>query len=231
MTPADVARTLLEIGAVEIRCEPAAWFTWASGLRAPIYCDNRRLISYPKERRRIADALAASVRAHFPDAEVIAGTATAGIPHAAWVAERLDLPMVYVRGSAKGHGQGRQVEGRPLRGERVALVEDLLSTGGSACDAVDALQREGGVVTGVQAIVTYGFPEAERALAARSLPYRALVSYDEILSVLALSPTEAQTLREWRTADRQATPRLNLNVSTSQPCRPHSRRDDPGATS
>lgn len=202
MTPGEVAKILLEIGAVEIRTDPATWFTWASGLRAPIYCDNRRLISYPKERGRIADALAASVRAHFGDAEVVAGTATAGIPHAAWVAERLELPMVYVRGKPKGHGQGRQVEGRPLRGERVVVIEDLVSTGGSSCDTVDAVRREGGEVSGVQAIVTYELPEAHAAFAARSLAYRALVTYEQILGVLPLTDEQAHVLRAWRTAPR-----------------------------
>ena len=200
MTPDDVAALLIEIGAIEVRPDPATWFTWASGRRAPIYCDNRRLISFPKQRAQIADALTASIRAGFDGCEVVAGTATAGIPHAAWVAERLDLPMVYVRGSAKGHGRGRQVEGRPLRGERVVLVEDLISTGGSSCSAIDALRREGGEVIGVQAIVSYELPESRAALAERSLTYRTLVAYEQILGVLPLSDRERAVLADWRTS-------------------------------
>jgi len=200
MTPAEVAQILFETESVEVRCDPADWFTWASGRRAPIYCDNRRLISFPKQRGQIADALAASVRERFGDAEVVAGTATAGIPHAAWVAERLDLPMVYVRGRAKGHGQTRQVEGRPLRGERVVLIEDLISTGGSSADAVDALRREGGVVVGVQAIATYALPDALRTFAERDLAYHALVDYDAILARLELTEAQLDVLRAWRAA-------------------------------
>ena len=146
MSPIDYAKLLVSIGAVELRTDPASWFTWASGERAPIYCDNRVVISYPAVRTQIADGLAAAIRSNHSDAQVIAGTATAGIPHAAWVAERLDLPMVYVRGSAKDHGKAKRVEGRALRGERVVLIEDLVSFGGSALAACDALEAEGGKV-------------------------------------------------------------------------------------
>ena len=123
MNGAECAKLLLEIGAVELRSDPKHWFTWASGRRAPIYCDNRLLISYPDQRRLVSDALADRVRRDYPDAEVIAGTATAAIPHAAWLADRMGLPMVYVRGAAKGHGRGKRVEGRPLDGERVVLLD------------------------------------------------------------------------------------------------------------
>jgi orotate phosphoribosyltransferase len=194
----DCARELVAIGAVEVRAEPERWFTWASGRRAPIYCDNRLLMSFPKLRARIADALAQAIRLDFGGAEVVAGTATAGIPHAAWVAERLELPMVYVRAAAKEHGRGRRVEGRALRGERVVLVEDLISTGGSALAAVEALRAEGGRVLGVQAIFSYGLAEAERAFAAAGVPWQALTSFAALLDTLELDPDRRRALLEWR---------------------------------
>jgi orotate phosphoribosyltransferase len=198
MTAREVAELLTRIGAVEVRPRPDDWFTWASGARAPVYCDNRRLIFFPEERARIADALVASIREGWPDAEVIAGTATAGIPHAAFVAERLGLPMVYVRGSAKDHGRGRRVEGGPLQGERVVLVEDLISFGGSALAAVEALGAEGGKVMGVQAIFSYGFPSAVQAFEEARLRWRALSDWDALLETLDLSEQESRALREWR---------------------------------
>jgi orotate phosphoribosyltransferase len=198
VTPAEVARLLVKIGAVEIRTDPAQWFTWSSGKRAPAYCDNRALLGFPEERAAIADALAAAIRARFAGAEVVAGTATAGIPHAAWVAERLGLPMVYVRGAAKEHGQGRRVEGRRLRGERVALVEDTVSYGGSSLAAVEGLVAEGGKVLGVQAIFAWGFPETERRFAEAGVACQALCDFEALLATLPLTPEEARVLRAWR---------------------------------
>ena len=122
MSPEEYGQLLVEIGAVEIRTNPEEWFTWVSGKRSPIYCDNRVLISYPEARARVADGLAEEIRTCFPECQVIAGVATAGIPHAAWVAERLEKPMVYVRSTSKDHGKGKQVEGRSLRGERVGML-------------------------------------------------------------------------------------------------------------
>lgn len=198
VTPAEVARLLVAIGAVEMRPDPEDWFTWTSGRRAPIYCDNRVLMGFPAERQAIADALVEAVRARQPDVEVIAGTATAGIPHAAWVAERMRLPMVYVRGSTKGHGKRKRVEGASLVGERVVVIEDLMSTGGSAADSVEALREEGGKVVGVQAIVSYGFPAAQQRFEALGLPAAALTDYDAILELLDLDEVRARVLREWR---------------------------------
>ena len=188
----------MRIGAIEVRTDPDDWFTWASGKRAPIYCDNRVLMFFPEERSRVADELAGAVRARFADAEVIAGTATAGIPHAAWVAERLEIPMVYVRGEAKSHGRKRRVEGGELRGERVVIVEDLISYGGSALSSVDAVQEEGGKPLGVQAIFSYGFPSAARAFEERGIPWQALADYDALLRTLTLDEDSARALREWR---------------------------------
>ncbi len=198
MNAAGYARLLREAGAVEIRTDPDQWFTWASGKRAPIYCDNRLLMSYPEARAAVADGLVAAIRERFTDVEVIAGTATAGIPHAAWVAERLERPMVYVRGSAKGHGREKRVEGRPLAGERVVLIEDLISFGGSSGSAVEALIAEGGKVIGVQAIFSYGFPAAAARLEALGVPWQTLTSYDALLEDLALEPEAERTLLDWR---------------------------------
>jgi orotate phosphoribosyltransferase len=198
VTAQEVARLLVRIGAVEVRTDPAQWFTWSSGRRAPAYCDNRALLGFPEERARIADALAAAIRARFADADVIAGTATAGIPHAAWVAERLALPMVYVRGSAKEYGQGRRVEGRRLRGERVALLEDTISYGGSSLGAVEGLVAEGGKVLGVQSIFAWGFPETERRFAEAGVAWQSLCDFDALVATLPLTPEQARALREWR---------------------------------
>jgi len=198
MTPRDVAELLLSIGAVELRVDPEEWFTWASGKRAPVYCDNRLLMSYPEQRSRIADALVASVREHYPDVEVLAGTATAGIAPAAWVAERMGLPMAYVRGTAKGHGQQKRVEGRPLSGERVVVIEDLISYGGSSGTSVQALSEEGGKVIGVQAIFTYGFAEAQRGFDELGVQATALSSYDALLELLDPPESSRRVLLEWR---------------------------------
>jgi len=156
------------------------------------------LISYPESRARIADALAASVRNGCPDVQVIAGAATAGIPHAAWVAERLNLPMIYVRGAAKGHGQSKRVEGAPLRGERVVLIEDTISTGGSALDGVEGIRAEGGEVIGVQAVFSYEFPLARERFASAGIPAWALTSYPALLATLDLDAETARILEAWR---------------------------------
>jgi orotate phosphoribosyltransferase len=198
VTPRECADLLVSVGAVEVRRDPATWFTWASGERAPIYCDNRVVISHPEARTRIADALAASIRSAYPTAEVIAGTATAGIPHAAWVAERLGLPLVYVRGSAKEHGKGKRVEGAALRGERVVVLEDAVSFGGSSLAAVDAVNEEGGKVIGVQAIYTHAFPKAIARFKEAGVTLHALTSYDAVLESLQLDRATRDVLLAWR---------------------------------
>jgi len=160
------------------------------------------VISHPEARKRIADGLAESIRRAFPDAEVIAGTATAGIPHAAWVAERLGLPMVYVRGSAKEHGKGKRVEGRALAGERVVVLEDAVSFGGSSLAAVAAVNEEGGKVIGVQAIYSYGFPKVVARFAEAGVTLAALTSYDAVLESLALDRATRDVLVAWRERER-----------------------------
>lgn len=148
-----IAERLLEIGAVALA--PNDPFTWASGIKSPIYCDNRLTLSYPSVRKEIANGLKTLITEHFPGSELIAGTATAGIPHAAWVSDLMDLPMCYVRSKAKGHGKGNQIEGKATLGQKVVVVEDLISTGGSVITAVEALREAGCEVLGVVSIFTY----------------------------------------------------------------------------
>ncbi len=198
MTPKECAKLLVAIGAVEVRTDPATWFTWSSGERAPIYCDNRIVISYPDARAKIAAALAESIRKNFPGAEVIAGTATAGIPHAAWVSEILGLPMVYVRGAAKEHGKGKRIEGRPLRGEKVVVLEDAVSFGGSSLTAVEGVQAENGKVIGVQAIFEYRFPKAVERFAAAGVTLHSLTNYESLIESLELPPATREALLAWR---------------------------------
>jgi orotate phosphoribosyltransferase len=200
LKPSEAVAVLQEIGAIELRVKPEEWFTWTSGKRAPIYCDNRLLMSFPEQRAEIADALVHEIRRHHPDVEVIAGTATAGIPHAAWVAERMGLPMVYVRGSAKGHGKQKRVEGRALSGERVVVVEDLISTGGSSAASVEALRENGGVVVGVQAIFSYGFPRAEELFQSLGVPASALTSYEVLVEAMDLDEATTRILLDWRSS-------------------------------
>ncbi|WP_088005874.1 orotate phosphoribosyltransferase [Indiicoccus explosivorum] len=170
-----IAKALLDIGAVELRPEDP--FTWSSGMKSPIYCDNRLTMSYPAVRKEIAEGLAQLIRTHFPEAEVIAGTATAGIPHAAWVSDLLELPMVYVRSKPKNHGQGNQIEGKLIPGQKIIVIEDLISKGGSCLQAAAALKEAGADVCGVAAIFSYGLPEAEQALQGACLPYHTLTDF------------------------------------------------------
>lgn len=171
----------MEIGAVKLT-RPDALFTWVSGIRSPIYCDNRLIISHPEIRSAVADAFAERIRSEYPDAEIIAGTATAGIPHAAWVAERLHLPMVYVRSSSKDHGTKKQIEGEMKPGANVVLIEDLLSTGKSSVAAVNALQHEGAKVQACLAIFSYGFDAVAQAFANTGVPFASLTNYEELLA-------------------------------------------------
>ena len=164
----QVAQNLLAIKAVFL--SPNEPFTWASGIKSPIYCDNRLTMSFPKVRRLIAKGLAEKIKKQFPEVEVIAGTATAGIPHAAWVAEILDLPMVYIRSKAKDHGKGNQIEGQITPGQKMVVIEDLISTGGSVLEACQAAKREGADVLGVAAIFTYELPKGATNFNTAKLP-------------------------------------------------------------
>ena len=176
-----LAEALLDIGAVALA--PDDPFTWASGLRSPIYCDNRLTLAYPPVRRLIAGGFADLVAAHELEPEVVAGTATAGIPHAAWLAERLDLPMAYVRSKPKGHGRGNRIEGRVEAGQHLVLVEDLISTGGSSLQAVSALREADARVEAVLAIFSYGLPQAAMRFKEARLPLHVLTTFDTLLDV------------------------------------------------
>jgi orotate phosphoribosyltransferase len=180
-----VARHLLSVQAV--RLQPDSPFTWSSGWKSPIYCDNRVTLAYPEVRTFIKNALADAIRQQFPAAEVIAGVATAGIPQGALVADALGLPYCYVRPEPKAHGMGKQIEGYLAAGQRVVVIEDLISTGGSSLKVVDALRAAGADVLGMAAIFTYGFPIADTNFQERAVPLICLSNYDALL-------TEAQTL-------------------------------------
>lgn len=195
----QIAQQLLSIGAVELR--PNDPFTWASGVKSPIYCDNRLTMSYPTVRKAIADGLAETIRREYPDAQVIAGTATAGIPHAAWVAERLDLPMVYVRSKPKGHGQSNLIEGKIEPGQKAVVIEDLISKGGSVLQAAQALQDAGFEVAGIAAIFTYGLPQAQQAIQEAGLTFHTLTDFPALVEQAresgAIAAEDLPMLSEW----------------------------------
>ncbi|WP_144548944.1 orotate phosphoribosyltransferase [Bacillus sp. X1(2014)] len=176
-----IAEKLLEINAVALK--PEEPFTWASGLRSPIYCDNRLTLSYPEVRKAIASGLKQLIEENFPGTEVIAGTATAGIPHAAWVSDLMDLPMCYVRSKAKGHGKGNQIEGKAEAGQKVVVVEDLISTGGSVITAVQALKEAGCDVLGVVSIFTYGLEKGKELLQENEITSKSLTDFETLIEV------------------------------------------------
>lgn len=197
---AKIADNLLRIGAVQLR--PDSPFTWASGWKSPIYCDNRKTLSFPDVRQQIARGLADIVKAHYPTATVIAGVATGAIAQGILVAELLDLPFVYVRPKPKEHGMGNQVEGFLPEGSKVAVIEDLISTGGSSLKAVDALRAAGAEIVGMAAIFTYGFPQADEAFEQSNCKVVTLSSYDNLLprakAVGQVNENHLQTLMHWR---------------------------------
>ena len=195
-----IAKDLLTIEAVFLR--PKEPFTWASGIKSPIYCDNRMTMSYPAVRKAIASGLAAQIKEHFPDVEVIAGTATAGIPHVAWVADILDLPMVYIRSKAKDHGKGNQIEGRITEGQKMVVIEDLISTGGRVLEACEAAAREGANVLGVAAIFTYELPQGLTNFEKAQLPLVTLTNYstmiDTALEMDYIGKEDIALLQQWK---------------------------------
>lgn len=195
-----IAERLLEIEAVAL--QPNNPFTWASGLRSPIYCDNRLTLSFPSVRKEIATGLKALIEENFAGVEVVAGTATAGIPHAAWVSDLLDLPMCYVRSKPKGHGKGNQIEGRVSEGQKVVVVEDLISTGGSVITAVEALREAGCEVLGVVSIFTYQLAKGEEMLKDAGVKAVSLTDFTTLAEVAAekgyIEATDAETLAAWR---------------------------------
>lgn len=195
----EIAGHLLEINAVALR--PNEPFTWTSGMKSPIYCDNRLTLSFPSIRKAIARELTELITNYFSGVEVIAGTATAGIPHAAWISDNLELPMCYVRSSAKGHGKGNQIEGKISKGQKVVIVEDLISTGGSVITAAEALKEAGAEVLGVVAIFTYGLEKGKKRLDEAGLETRTITDFPELAQVAAeqeyIKQDELAHILEW----------------------------------
>ena len=176
-----VAKDLLSIGAVFLR--PDEPFTWASGIKSPIYCDNRLILTAPEARVHVESALAETVRREYPEAEVLMGTSTAGIAHAAIAAHLLNMPMGYVRSGKKDHGRGNQIEGKLLPGQKVVVIEDLISTGGSVIEVVEALREAGAEVLGIVSIFTYGMQKGLDRLAAANVRNVSLTDLDTIASI------------------------------------------------
>lgn len=203
--PIQIASALLNIGAVALR--PNEPFTWSSGLKSPIYCDNRLTISYPEIRERIADGFVAIIKAHYPDAEVIAGAATGGIPHAAWVAQKLNLPMIYVRDKPKGHGKENMIEGALKPNQKVVVIEDLISTGGSSLKVALAVNEAGGQALSVLAIFTYQLEKATKAFVDANIPLQTITDFSALLEVAVqlgtIQPEDIALMQSWR-VDPQA---------------------------
>ena len=196
----EIAKDLLAIKAVQINTDE--YFTWTSGLKSPIYCDNRLTMSYPLVREKIIKAFVQKIKEMPEKPDVIAGCATAGIPHAAWLADALNLPMVYVRSAPKGHGKGNQIEGHIEPGQRVVVIEDLISTGGSVIESAQALQQAGAVVINVLAIFTYGLEKSVQGFESANLSFETVTNYDELLNFLnedgKINDVEKQELEAWR---------------------------------
>ncbi|MBR1821227.1 MAG: orotate phosphoribosyltransferase [Clostridia bacterium] len=195
-----IAKDLLSIGAVFLR--PDQPFTWASGIKSPIYCDNRLTLTAPAVRSDVENGLAEVIRREYPDVEVLMGTSTAGIAHAAIVGHLMDLPMGYVRSSAKDHGRGNQIEGKLLPGQKVVVVEDLISTAGSCVEVVNALREAGAEVLGIASIFTYGMQKGLDRLAAANVKNVSLTNLDAVAEVAAaegyIQPEDVARLKKFR---------------------------------
>ena len=200
-TPKFFAEKLLQIKALQVNLQNP--YTWASGWRSPVYCDNRKVLSYPHVRDFVKSELANMVLEHFPDAEVIAGVATAGIAHGVMAADLLKLPFIYVRSKPKEHGMGNQVEGVLEPGKKIVVVEDLVSTGKSSLQVVDVLRELGGEVIGMCALFTYGFPVADEAFAQTKVPLRTISNYNALMEVAEeqglVEASQRDLLAQWRT--------------------------------
>ncbi len=198
----QVAEKLLQVQAVKL--SPAQPFTWASGWKSPIYCDNRKVLSFPYIRDFIKSELSNVVFETFPDAAVIAGVATAGIPHGALVADQLKLPFIYVRSKPKEHGMGNMIEGVLQPGQPVVVVEDLISTGKSSLEAVQAIRAAGGEVIGMVSIFNYGFDVAVKAFETAGVPFKSLSNYSALIELAVekgqVTEAELGTLQAWRAA-------------------------------
>lgn len=196
----SIAKTLLQINAIKL--SPANPFTWASGWRSPIYCDNRKTLSYPAARREIYEAFAKLVAQKYPEVEVIAGVATGAIACGVLTAEAMNKPFIYVRSAPKSHGMTNQVEGEYKAGQKVVVIEDLISTGGSSLNAVEALRQAGCEVLGMVAIFTYGFQNAVDNFAKAGVELTTLSNYDALIDLALeqnyIKESELATLKEWR---------------------------------
>ena len=199
-TARRIAEDLLSIRAVFFR--PDEPFTWASGIKSPVYCDNRLILSAPDVRTEVETALMQTIRREYPDAEVLLGTSTAGIAHAAITAQMMGLPMGYVRSSSKDHGRQNQIEGRLEKGQKVVVVEDLISTGGSVLEVVNVLREAGAEVLGIVSIFTYGMKKGLERLAAAKVKNVSLTNFDVIAQVAAeqkyIKPEDVARLLQFR---------------------------------
>lgn len=201
----QVAAKLLEIGAVFLR--PDDLFTWASGIKSPIYCDNRVSLSFPEVRNLIKESFVDLIRENYSNLDAVAGVATAGIPHASLIADVMNLPMVYVRSSSKDHGRTNQIEGKLEPGSKVVVVEDLISTGGSSLKAVEALREAGVEVLGLVAIFTYNLSKAQEAFKQANVDYKTLSNYDVLVDYALQSGQIKQ-------ADLKILQEFKLNLSS-----------------
>jgi orotate phosphoribosyltransferase len=195
-----IAQLLLQINAIKLN--PATPFTWASGWKSPIYCDNRKTLSYPTVREAIRDGFCSIIKENYPEADGIAGVATGAIAHGMLVADKLQLPFIYIRSAAKGHGLGNLIEGEFKPGAKYVVVEDLISTGGSSLNAVEAMREAGCEVLGMVAIFTYGFPQAVDNFSKKSCALDTLSNYEKLLEHAVetkyIKPEQVDILKEWR---------------------------------
>jgi len=198
----DLAKDLLTIEAVQIKTDPSDYFTWTSGIKSPIYCDNRVTISYPHVRRKITNSFVQIIEELQVKPDVIAGCATAGIPHAAWLADALQLPLIYIRSKPKKHGTGSQIEGKIRKNQKVIVIEDLISTGGSSIEAANVLRQNGNEVLQILAIFTYGLQRAQINFTKEDFSFTTLLSFDQLLNTLVdgneITPLEKEQLLQWR---------------------------------
>ena len=200
LSAAKVAEFLLDIGAVKLN--PEHPFSWASGWKSPIYCDNRKTLAFPEVRDYLKKAMVSGVQRHFPETEMVIGVATGGIALGALVADEMGLPYGYVRSKAKGHGMQNRVEGADVSGKRVVVIEDLISTAGSSLSAIAALHESGASIQGMMAIFTYGFELSKERLTEAEVPYRTLSDYSTLLDVGLLKGSidtdQKELLESWR---------------------------------
>ncbi len=196
----EIAKILLDIEAVTL--SPKAPYTWASGIKSPIYCDNRLILSYPEERKVVEEEFSKLIMEKFPEVQYIMATATAGIPHGAIIAHKLNLPMGFVRASKKDHGKNNRIEGKKIQGAKVVVVEDLFSTGGSSIEVYKALQDDGYDVLGIVSIFTYNLTKAEENFTKENIVHYSLSDFDELAEVAMdknyIEKDELEKIKRWK---------------------------------